>query len=90
MASPARVVAGLLAIGALALLLPSGAEACAVCFGGEESDWTTGFVLGTIMMLALPPAIVLGAGVAIYRSIKRHEAEIEAGESEASSPPVEG
>lgn len=61
-------------------LSPEAAEACAVCFGGSEDDWTAGFVAGTVMMLALPPAIVLGAGVTIYRSIKRHEAEEAAAE----------
>ncbi|MFP6662760.1 MAG: hypothetical protein VCC00_00995 [Deltaproteobacteria bacterium] len=66
--------------GALALLsfawlvLPQTAAACFVCYGGEDNDWTPAFVSGTIMMLGLPPAIVLGAGFAIYRSIKRTEA----------------
>jgi len=69
----------------IALAVPSGAEACAVCFGGEESDWTTGFVLGTIVMLALPPAIVGGAGFAIYRSIKRHDAEVAAAEAASAA-----
>jgi hypothetical protein len=56
------------------LVLPQAAAACFVCYGGDGSDWTPAFVSGTIMMLGLPPAIVLGAGFAIYRSIKRTEA----------------
>ena len=69
-----------------ALLLVSGeAQACAVCFGGEDSDWTGAFVFGTILMLALPPAIVVGAVFAIYRAIKRQEAVEAQAESEAAS-----
>jgi hypothetical protein len=59
------------------LVLPQTAAACFVCYGGEGSDWTPAFVLGTIMMLGLPPAIVAGASFAIYRSIKRNEAFLE-------------
>jgi hypothetical protein len=62
--------------GASPLLLASSAHACAVCFGGQANDWTGGFFLGTAMMLALPPLIVVGAGYAIYRSIKRQEARV--------------
>lgn len=61
---------------ALPVLLASRAHACAVCFGGQANDWTGGFFLGTAMMLALPPLIVVGAGYAIYRSIKRQEARV--------------
>lgn len=79
-----RTRALLISIAALAVtLLPSVAEACAVCFGNGEDDWTGGFVLGTIMMLALPPAIVAGAVLTIYRSIKRHDAEEAAAEAAA-------
>lgn len=70
-------------VAVFACLAPEAAEACAVCFGGSEDDWTAGFVAGTVMMLALPPAIVLGAGVTIYRSIKRHDAEEAAAEAAA-------
>src|SRR5262249_43677181 len=62
------------AAGVALLSTPRLAHACSVCFGGEDSDWTTGFLLGAIVMLALPPAIVVTAGVAIYRATKRQEA----------------
>lgn len=67
-----------LAVAAVASTLaqPSTALACATCFGGQPNDWTGGFFLGTIVMLSLPPLIVIGAGVAIYRAIKRQEQRI--------------
>ncbi|MEW6272350.1 MAG: hypothetical protein AB1689_23960 [Thermodesulfobacteriota bacterium] len=55
---------------------PRTAAACAVCFGGQENDWTGGFLLGTTLMLLLPPLIVVGAGFAIYRAIKKQEARL--------------
>lgn len=70
---------GLASAAPLALaLLPSLACACAVCFGDRDSDWTAGFVAGTILMLALPPAILVGAGLAIWRATKRQEARLTA------------
>jgi hypothetical protein len=63
-----------LAIGVAPLAWPAIASACAVCFGGKDSDWPGAFVAGTMIMLALPPAIIVFAGVAIYRGIKRQEA----------------
>ena len=55
---------------------PRVALACAVCFGDKESDWNGAFLIGTVLMLALPPAIVVGAGIAIYRAMKRQDARI--------------
>lgn len=52
------------------------AYACTVCFGGQPNDWTGGFFLGTLVMLSLPPLIVVGAGLFIYRAIKRQEARV--------------
>jgi len=69
-------------------LIPSVARACFVCFGGEETEWTAAFVSGTVVMLGLPPAIVLGASFAIYRSVKRNEALLA--EQEASEDQPEG
>lgn len=73
---------------ATVLVQPNLARACAVCFGGENDDWTGGFLLGTIVMLALPPAIVGFAGFAIYRAMKRQEALVR--ERDAQSVPVSG
>ena len=81
---PRTALGGLLA--AILLAVPQVAGACFVCFGGEGNDWTPAFVAGTIVMLGLPPAIVLGAGVAIYRSIKRTEAA--RAEQDRSDPPA--
>jgi hypothetical protein len=64
------------AAGAAPTLAAGSAHACAVCFGGQANDWTGGFFLGTALMLALPPMIVIGAGLAIYRAIKRQEARV--------------
>ncbi len=79
-----RCVALLAALGVLALLGAPDASACAGCFGGEENDWTNGFVMGTVVMLALPPLIIVGAATTIYRAIKRQEAV----ESQAESDPL--
>jgi hypothetical protein len=65
------------------LVAPQLARACAVCFGDGESDWTGAFVAGTIFMLALPPSIVVIAGVLIYRATKRQEARQAAADANA-------
>lgn len=71
------------------LARPEAALACAVCFGEKDSDWPAAFLAGTILMLALPPAIVVCAGVAIYRATKRQEARIAARDAEqAGSAPA--
>lgn len=64
---------------------PRVASACAVCFGGEETNWNGAFLAGTAVMLVLPPAILLGGGIVIYRAIKRQEALL--GERERTSEP---
>lgn len=71
------------------LARPEAALACAVCFGEKDSDWPSAFLAGTIVMLVLPPAIVVCAGVAIYRATKRQEARLAARDAErAPSPPT--
>lgn len=55
---------------------PGAASACAVCFGGQDTDWSNAFLAGTAVMLVLPPAILLGGGIVIYRAIKRQEARV--------------
>ena len=69
---------GATALAAVALLLPDTAYACFVCFGGKDTEWPSAFGLGVGLLLALPPAIVGFAGVTIYRSMKRIEAERQA------------
>ena len=63
-------------VAAAAICRPGTALACAVCFGGQESEWTKAFLAGTALMLVLPPAILLTGGIAIYRAIKRQEARV--------------
>jgi len=74
---------------AVCALQPRAALACAVCFGGKDNDWTGGFLLGTVLMLALPPAIVLGAGFYIYRAIKRQEARVRERDAERARQPLQ-
>jgi hypothetical protein len=82
----ARSGAASIVTGALAVLArPDVARGCTVCFGGQDGDWNFGFLLGTAMMLALPPAVVIGAGVAIYRSMKRQEARLQERDAQAAS-----
>ena len=69
----------------LAAAAPSPAVACAVCFGGQESQWTSAFLAGTMVMLVLPPAILLGGGITIYRAIKRQEARVAERDALASA-----
>lgn len=69
----------------LAVAAPSPAVACAVCFGGQESQWTSAFLAGTMVMLVLPPAILLGGGFVIYRAIKRQEARVAERDALASA-----
>ena len=74
-----------IAMAILWLARPEAALACAVCFGEKDSDWPAAFLAGTILMLALPPAIVICAGVAIYRATKRQEARIAARDAEQAA-----
>ncbi|MFM7143486.1 MAG: hypothetical protein ACKO2K_16400 [Alphaproteobacteria bacterium] len=71
-----QICAGALGSVAFLAVRPSTALACAVCFGGQETDWTKAFLAGTAVMLVLPPAILIAGGIAIYRATKRQEARI--------------
>jgi hypothetical protein len=79
------------ATAALVLLAadPRSALACAVCFGGKDSDWSGAFLLGTIVMLGLPPAIVISAGIAIYRGMKRQEARLRERDAQRAQQSVQ-
>ena len=80
-----RIHSRLAATLAIAMLaIPTAARACAVCFGGEDSDWPAAFNLGVVVLLAMPFLIVGGAGLAIYRSIKQKEAQAAASEQARS------
>jgi hypothetical protein len=60
-------------------LTPGIAAACSVCFG-RDANWAPAFVLGTIIMLGLPPLLVAAFGIAVYRAMRRkaaHDAALE-------------
>jgi hypothetical protein len=88
MSRPRAVVGALAALLGALLADPRAALACAVCFGGKESDWNTAFLFGTVLMLVLPPAIVISAGVAIYRGIKRQEARMRERDAQLAQQPL--
>ena len=67
--------------------MPGAAHACSVCFGGESGDWNVGFLFGTILMLALPPALLIGVGLAIYRAMKRQEARLQERDAQRALQP---
>lgn len=89
MISPRRRIPATLSAVAAVALRPETALACAVCFGGQESEWSKAFLAGTMVMLVLPPVILIGGGLAIYRATKRQEARIaerDAAAGRASAP----
>lgn len=88
MSRPRAVVAALATLLGALLADPRAALACAVCFGGKESDWNTAFLFGTALMLVLPPAIVISAGIAIYRGVKRQEARLREREAQHAQQPL--
>ena len=47
-------------VAAVAPLLPRAAEACAVCMSGREDETKNAFLLGTLLLSALPFALVGG------------------------------
>jgi len=67
---------------------PRPAVACAVCFGGGDSNWSAGFYAGTLLMLLLPPALLVGAGIVIYRATKRQEARRAARDASNATVPA--
>lgn len=84
-----RRIAAAGTVSALAVLArPDVARACTVCFGGGNDDWNWGFLLGTVIMLALPPAVVVGAGIAIYRAMKRQEARLQERDAQRAAVPT--
>lgn len=57
----------LLGLALLAALLPEGALACAVCGGGGSEETRDAFLLTTLFLSVLPPAIVGGVVWWIWR-----------------------
>ena len=50
------------ALAALLLFAPRAVQACAVCFGGQEGDTRTAFIL-TTAFLTFSPLVMIGATV---------------------------
>ena len=85
------MAAGLLAAAAVgALLAPDTASACAVCFGGEDTEWPSAFNMGIASLLGLPFAIV-GLGVfRIYKATQKQNELRAAEEAAAAADPSLG
>ena len=47
-------------LAALIAAVPSAVSACAVCFGGADSNLSKGFTWGVIILLVLPFALTAG------------------------------
>lgn len=86
--SAASTVRAVLASVLAVLARPDVVRACTVCFGNGNDDWNAGFLLGTVLMLALPPAVVVGAGIAIYRAMKRQEARLQERDAQRAAVPT--
>lgn len=66
---------------------PRVAEACSVCSAGRDEENAAAFLLSTIFM-SLTPLIVIGSIVyALFRRVRKFEAEQEA-RREAATPVV--
>lgn len=65
--------AALLALGLS--LVPSMAQACAVCFGGDNDANRWAFIITTLFMTLLPLTLIGGAVYALRRRIKQLDAE---------------
>ncbi|MFN0117507.1 MAG: hypothetical protein ACKVQC_04330 [Elusimicrobiota bacterium] len=59
----------------LSLFLIKSASACAVCFGGDNSNMTRGFFWGVVVLLALLFSLILGLTTWIIRASKRKSNE---------------
>lgn len=55
-----------------ALSLTASAEACTVCFGQSNSEWTRGFFWGILVLLILTFSLIAGLVTAVVRSGRKH------------------
>jgi len=71
------------ALVALALALPRAVEACAVCMSGRADDTQRAFLLGTLLLSALPFALIGGLVLWIHRRARELAAReaLRAGEA---------
>jgi hypothetical protein len=72
--------AAVLVFAAVAAALPRAAEACAVCMSGREDDTQRAFLLGTLLLSALP--LVLIGGLILW--LRRRARDIAAREAPLS------
>jgi hypothetical protein len=72
--------AAVLVFAAVAAALPRAAEACAVCMSGREDDTQRAFLLGTLLLSALP--LVLIGGLILW--LRRRARDIAAREASLS------
>jgi hypothetical protein len=55
--------------------VPSAVSACAVCFGGSESNLARGFFWGVLLLLILPFALTAGFITMVMRASDRRKKE---------------
>jgi hypothetical protein len=53
---------------------PSAVSACAVCFGGADSNLANGFFWGVLLLLILPFALTAGFVTMVLRAGRRRKA----------------
>jgi hypothetical protein len=58
-------------LAALLTVVPSAVSACAVCFGGAESNLVKGFTWGILILLILPFALTAGFITMVVRATRR-------------------
>lgn len=73
------------ALPAALALLPRAADACTVCLSGRDDDTARAFLVGSLVLSALPLAIV--GGIAWWIRRRAHAVEGRESEAGASTPP---
>ncbi len=59
------------ALAALLTVVPSAVSACAVCFGGADSNLVKGFTWGVALLLILPFALTAGFIAMVVQASRR-------------------